>query len=578
MRAYTIVLFCIILLSPDCAIAQKNSKGYYTIRIKESILADYSNLLDTGKVRNFREFDKFYKWTVAATKISDSIVFLQLRTDSLLENGMQSPGSTNWLQFILRTGMNEPSGAALYTNIDVTTPLMNLVKILISNIPFLLRSNMPGYEPYIDCVFKSVYSKKDERRNEIIIHKMKEVIYPPGIHLFRNSIDSFNAEFIYEQESGLLKKGSCYEEKKQKMGSRMLSNVKTLIEITPIEKNISLPAVAGNYSDIYDMQIPIFRKTNYSERISRQSAKYEPVFSLGTLLQTATEIHEDAAGRLTARVRSSLLRNEIAYAEVKSMLDSVETSSIWFRILEDALVESGTSPAQEILADMLERKEEKEFFYKKLLVKIGVTAPIVNSRLLEKIIEIKRDTARSSLSSAAGLALANNAFLMIDEDMQQDRSKILDELRDNFRNSLRQKKDIIQWMQEAGNSADDSVLSFVTDCFKQQDTDLKQEAFYSLRFIPGSVVDSLIAMQLSTAITEYPGTLIDVLRMRYPSVIILKAVYACLESGKQLQYENTKEFIDYLLSWKDEVKSISIELKSINLADKEVLSYIKNQF
>lgn len=578
MRGYTIILFCIILLIPDCVKAQKNSTGYYTIRVKEQVKADYSNLLDTGKVRNFREVDKFYKWTVIVKKISDSIFFLQLRPDSLLENGVQSLSSTNWLQFFFRTGMNEPSGAALYTDKVVTAPLMNLVKILVSNIPFVLRSNMPEYEPYIDGVFKSVYSIKKEEWGEIVLHKRKEVIYPPGIHLFRNSIDSFKAEFIYEQGSALLRSGNCYEEKKQKMGSRMLSTVKTLIEITPIEKNISIPAVAGNYSDTYDNQIPIFRKTNYSERISRQSAKYEPIFSIRTLLQTATEIDEDAAGQLTARIRSSLLRNEIAYPEIKSILDSVETSSIWFRIVEDALVESGISPAQDILADMLERKKEKDFFYKRLLVKIGVTAPIVNSRLLESLIELKKDTTRVSLSSAAGLALANNAFLMIDEDMLPERRKILGELQNNFRNPGRQKKDTIQWLQEAGNSANDSVLSLVTDCFQQQDTDLKEEALYALRFISGSVTDSLIAMQLSMAITDFPATLADVLRMRYPSAIIRQALYTCLESGKPLQFENTKEFIDYLLSWKDDVKAISAELGSINLTDKEVISYIKKQF
>lgn len=577
MRGY-IFLFFISLLSPDCVIAQKDSTGYYTIRIKEQVQADYSNLLDTGKVRNFREFDKFYKWTVAATKVSDSIFFLQLRPDNLLENGVQSLSSTNWLQFIFRTGMNEPSGAALYTDKVVTAPLMNLVKILLSNIPFVLRSSMPEYEPYIDGVFKSVYSIKKEEGGEIVLHKRKEVIYPPGIHLFRNSIDSFKAEFIYEQGSALLRSGNCYEEKKQKMGSRMLSTVKTLIEIIPIEENISLPAVVGNYSATYDTQIPLFRKINYSERIRRQSVKYEPIFSVRELLQNATEIDEDAAGKLTARIRSSLLRNEIAYAEVKSILDSEETSSIWFRILEDALVESGTSSAQGILAEMLERKGGKDFFYKRLLVKIGVTAPIVNSRLLESLIELKKDTTKGSLSSAAGLALANNAFLMIDEDMLPERKKILGELENNFRNSVRQKKDTIQWLQEAGNSANDSVLSLVTDCFQQQDIDLKEEALYALRFISGSVTDSLIATQLSMAITECPGTLIDVLRMRYPSAIIRQALYTCLESGKPLQFENTKEFIDYLLSWKDEVKTISAELVSINLTDKEVLSYIKKQF
>lgn len=577
MRGY-IFLFFIILLSPDRVIAQKDSTGYYTIRIKEQVQADYSNLLDTGKVRNFREVDKFYKWTVIVKKISDSIFFLQLKPDSLLENGVQSLSSTYWLQFLFRTGMNEPFGAALYSDKEVTAPLMNLVKILISNIPFVLRSNLPEYEPYIDGVFKSVYSMKKEKGGGIVLHKRKEVVYPPGIHLFRNSIDSFKAEFIYEQGSALLRSGNCYEEKKQKMGSRMLSTVKTLIEITPIEKNISLPAVAGNYSDIYDMQIPIFRKINYSERIRRQSVKYEPIFSLGTLLQTATEIHEDAAGRLTARIRSSLLRNEIAYAEVKSMLDSVETSSIWFRILEDALVESGTSQAQDILTDMLERKREKDIFYKRLLVKIGVTAPIVSNRLLESLIELKKDTTRVSLSSAAGLALSNNAFLMIDEGMLPERKKILDELQNNFRRSVRHKKDTIQWLQEAGNSANDSVLLLVTDCFQQQDIDLKEEALYALRFISGSVTDSLIAMQLSIAFTEFPETVIDVLRMRYPSAIIRQALYTCFQSGRPLQFENTKEFIDYLLSWKDEVKAISAELVSINLTDKEVISYIKRQF
>lgn len=578
MRGYTIILFCIIHLIPDCVKAQNNSTGYYTIRVKEQVQADYSNLLDTGRVRNFREVDKFYKWTVIVKKISDSIFFLQLRPDSLLENGVQSLSSTSWLQFLFRTGMNEPLGAALYSDKDVTAPLMNLVKILVSNIPFVLRSNMPEYEPYIDGVFKSVYSKKKGDRGEIVLHKRKEVIYPPGIHLFRNSIDSFTAEFIYEQGSALLKSGNCYEEKKQKMGSRMLSIVKTRIEIISVEKNISMPVVAENYSGIYNKQFPLFKKVNYSERMKRQSAKYDPVSSIKVLLQTSAEIDTEEAGLLTSRIRSSLLRSEIAYPEVKSILDSVESSSIWFRIVEDALVESGTSPAQDILADMLDRKNEKDFFYKRLLVKIGVTAPIVNSRLLESLIWIKKDTTRVSLSSAAGLALANNAFLMIDEDMLPERRKILSELENNFRNPGRQKKDTIQWLQEAGNSANESVLSLVTDCFQQQDIDLREEALYALRFISGSVTDSLIAMQLSMAITDFPATLADVLRMRYPSAIIRQALYTFLESGKPLRFENTKEFIDYLLSWKDEVKAISAELGSINLTDKEVISYIKKQF
>lgn len=578
MRGYTIILFCIILLIPDRVNAQENSTGYYTIRVKEQVQADYNNLLDTGTVRNFKEFDKFYKWTVAVTKIHDSILLLQLGSDSLLENGVQLSGYRNWLHFIFRTDSDQPSGAALYTDNEVATPLMNLVKILVSNIPFVLRNKLPEHEPYVDGIFKSEYSVKSKEGGEVFLSKKKEVIYLPGIHLFRNSIDSFSAGFIYDEGSGLLKRGFCFEEKKQKMGTRILSFIKIAIEIAPAGNNvIPIPAVTENLSKAYTKQIPLFSKKNYVERIRRQTMKYEPVFSVRTLLQAAANLTKEASGQFVSRIRSSLLRNETAHADVKQLLDSLETSSAWFLILEDALVESGMSFSQDLLAELLERKGENELFYKRLLVKTGVTAPIVSKKLLEAMIKIKRDTIRTSLSSVAGLALANNAFLMIDEDILPQRKRVLAELENSFKDSEHQRKDTIQWLQESGNSANEMILPLVNDCFSHLDKGVREEALYTLRFIPGSEVDSLIAMQFPAAITDFPVTLADVLKMRYPSAAIRHVFYKYLESGKPLHIGNIKELIDYFLSWKDEIKVIPDELLNIGLKDNELIAYLEEK-
>lgn len=577
MRGYTIILFCIILLIPDRLKAQENSTGYYTIRIKEQVQADYNNLLDTGTVRNFKGFNKYYKWTVAVTKICDSILILQLRPDSLLENGVQLPGCSNWLHFSFRAGIDQPSGAALYTDNEVTAPLMNLVKILVSNIPFVLRIKFPGHEPYVDGIFKSDYSVKSKEGSEVFLSKKKEAIYPPGINLFRNSIDSFSAGFIYDEGSGLLKRGFCFEEKKQKMGTRILSFIKMAIEIAPAGNYvIPAPAVAESFSEAYAKQVPIFSKKNYVERIRRQSLKYEPIVSVRVIVQAA-DITKEAAGELTSRIRASLLSNKTVHSDVKRVLDSLETSSPWFFILEDALVESGTSSSQDLLADLLQRKGENELFYKRLLVKTGVTAPIVSKKLLGAMIKIKRDTIRTSLSSVAGLALANNAFLMIDEDMLQQRRRVLAELENSFKDSEHQRKDTIQWLQESGNSANEMILPLVNDCFSQLDKDVREEALYTLRFIPGSEVDSLIVMQFPAAITDFPATLTDVLKMRYPSAAIRHVFYKYLESGKPLHIENIKELIDYFLSWKDEVKVIPDELLNIDLKENELIAYLEEK-
>lgn len=578
MKDITIFLFWIILMVPDCVMAQENNKGYYTIRINEEVKADYNNLLDTGAVRNFREFDKFYKWTVAVTKMCDSILLLQLRPDSLLENGVQLSGYRNWLHFIFRTGIDQPSGAALYTDNEVAAPLMNLVKILVSNIPFVLRNKLPAHEPYVDGIFKSDYSVKSKEGSEVFLSKKKEVIYLPGIHLFRNSIDSFSTGFIYDEGSGLLKRGFCFEEKKQKMGTRILSFIKMAIEIAPAGNNvIPIPAVTENLSKAYTKLIPLFSKKNYVERIRRQAMKYEPVVSVRASLQSDADITKEAAGELTSRIRASLLRNETVHSDVKQVLDSLKTSSPWFFILEDALVESGISSSQDLLTELLERKGENELFYKRLLVKTGVTAPIVSKKLLETMIKIKRDTIRTSLSSVAGLALANNAFLMIDEDMLPERKRVLAELENSFKDSEHQRKDTIQWLQESGNSANEMILPLVNDCFGQQDKDVREEALYTLRFIPGSEVDSLIAMQFPAAITDFPVTLTDVLKMRYPSAVIRHIFYKYLESGKPLQIENIKELIDYFLSWKDEIKVIPDELLNIDLKDDELIAYLERK-
>lgn len=553
------ILFFSILL-PDCIKAQTRRVRFYTIRISEQVNADYTNLLDTGTIRHYRHFDKFYVWTAAVTRLADTAVFLQLKADSIRENGIFSSLNAGSLHFVYKTDSSQPFGRALYTDTVHTLPVLNHVKSIVSNIPFLLKDNKPGLEPYVDGIYQSVYTLTQGRENEIVLHKDKQVIYPPGVQLFRNCIDSFNASFIYSNELGMLSQGFFYENKRQKMGKRVLSVVKIQGEVTTISNAGLLLLDTTDYSAMCILPIPIYTRTGYVERVKNQSARYSSVSSVKTLMQKKKEINTETAGLFISTIRSSLLNGKVSFEEIKLVLDTMDTALTWFRILEDALVECGTVEAQDLLAELLERKGEPDFFYKRLLVKIGVTAPVISRKLVDKIIGIKKDNSHPNLSSVAGLSLANNAFLMINEEMPLRRNGILQTLRNHFQLQATHRNNTIQWLQEAGNAADDSVAALVTSCLKGQDKDLRAEALYALRFIPGSLADSLIADYLPVVMKEKPAVLNDMLKLRYPSSTIRQAIYKYVNAYKGPTTTGINALIDYLKEWQDEIKTLSAEL------------------
>jgi hypothetical protein len=559
---YSVFIFLLLFLA-DVVTAQPFTGATYNIRFREQATVDYSHLLDTGSRRQFKNHLQLYSGKLLVQKTSDDFLYVQFRIDSLQENNGH-PVSAGWqTEFLFRENPIEPLSATIFFLEPPAPFLANCAKIIVSNIPFIIK--VPGNqreEPYIDGIYKATYYSTPHEQGWTELVKQKRPVYKPGIELFRNSIDSFKTKFLFNNQTGFLRQGCMYEEKKQKMGNRLLSSVVSELEISSSDI-IAATEIPGK--QLFTYQVPVYSRLTYAERLIRISRKNKTEITadeLGTVLGNCTG---DKATPLTEQIRASIVTAVLPVAKIKTVIDSIPVHTLAFRILEDALVESGTMEAQALLADLLARTGQPEFYYKRLLVKIGVTAPVINPELIKRLFALKADTVRKSRAAVAGLALANNAYMLAEDGNDFLSKNIIDELDRFFSTSARAKEDTIQWLQESGNAANKNALPVIQYCLQAKDPDLFREAAYAVRFIDDEVVDTILARQILEAPADQAALITGICILRYPAPVIRQAVYHYLAEYRET--ETGRQLINYLLSWKDESRAISQELKAAGFAD-----------
>ncbi len=575
MKKYFFLLFIVGFLNTFDLEGQTQRSGYYRFRLKEQVMADYHNLLDTATGRNYRTFEKYLAGRLFVCCFNDSSVFLHWYPDTLIEQSKPVHTDGAGWKAVFRTGADEQWDATLYSDTIIPPYWLNQLKIIAGSIRFKMGNSFQSAEPSPDGFFNVAYNIREKNRNGIRVEKTKEAIYPPGIQVYRICIDSFMAVYNYNQQSEMLLDGFSYEVKRQKIGQRVLARVtsETVVESCANFFD-SVPDTTG-WEHVYTTPHPVFARTGYAERARKQALNYDPVYSLKAIFQPDHKNGIDTGLQLTGRIRSSILRGSLPYKAIREVLDTVSSASKLYSILEDALVEAGTEEAQDLLADLAGRQGESAIFYKRLIIKAGITAPLQSEKLLAKLSAFRADTANRFLASVSGLALANNADLMKAEGMRRERLKILDLLRNSFLNSDHQQSDSLQWLQEAGNAGDEQVLSLAAYCLNFNTGELYQEALYSLRFINGAMVDSILASQMIIHGKENLGILTDICKLRYPSKKIRYAFYQLIQMNRSLPLSSVQPFIDYLVSWRDEIKSLTAELLQAGSGMQEFKNYIR---
>jgi hypothetical protein len=560
MKKYCwLVLLVFMVITIDLP-AQTTQSGYYRYRLKEQVMADYHNLLDTAKGRNYRTIEKYFSGRLFVYSINDSTTFIHWNPDTIQEQSkpVQTLGS-GW-KAVFSSGAHEKWGATLYSDTIIPPYWLNQLKMIAGSVRFNLPNSLQMAEPSPDGVYNVAYNIQEKNLNSIRMIKSKEAIYLPGISFYRICIDSFRAVYHYNHPSGLLQNGFSYEEKRQKIGQRILAKISSETKVEPCEPFFKeLPETTG-WELVYTRPYPVFFRLGYSARAVKQAMNYEPVYTLNALFHPESGNKADTGLQLTGRIRSSILRGSLSYKTITDILDTVSLASKAYAILEDALVEAGTEEAQYLLANLADRKGEPDFFYKRLIIKAGITAPLHSKKLLSKLMAFRSDTSNPVFASVAGLALANNASLMHDEGMQKERVQILEFLRMCFITSAREQSDSLQWLLEAGNAGDEQVVTMAGYCLTTRASELYQEALHSIRFIHGAKADSLLAIQLISNGKANISLLTDVCKLRYPSIIIRTAFYQFLQVNRGISLSVVKPFIDYLVSWQDEIKTLSAEL------------------
>lgn len=560
---------CSLLLSffvylADVVTAQQFTAATYNIRFREQATADYTQLLDTGSRREFKSHVQLYSGKLVVQKAGVDFLYIKFNIDSLQENNGHLV-STGWqTEFLFRENSGSPLSATLFFLTAPTPFQANCAKIIISNIPFIKKPDESWREePYIDGIYKAAYFSKAHLPDWTELVKQKRPVYKPGIELFRNSIDSFKATFVFNNRTGLLRDGFIYEEKKQKMGNRLLSAVVSNLEISSTGNR------AGEKSPdpamfIYSM--PVYARLTYAERMNRISRKNKQEVApekLRTIVENSTERN---AAELTQAIRSSIVTGVLPVAHIKKIMDTLPVQVLSFRILEDALVESATPEAQALLAHLLARTGQTEFYYKRLLVKIGVTAPLINPELIKRLLELKTDPVQKSRAAVAGLALANNAYMLAEDGNHAVSRDIINMLDSFFRTTAVTKEDTIQWLQESGNAANKAAIPLIRYCLQAKDLDLFDEAAYALRFMDDEAVDTILAKQILSTAADQAAMITGICKLRYPAPVIRQAVYDYLADKGET--ETGRQLIDYLLSWKDEIRTINEEIKAAGFKSK----------
>jgi hypothetical protein len=576
MNKYWWLVFMVCMVITVDLPGQTKQSGYYRYRLKEQVMADYHNLLDTARGRNYRTIEKYFSGRLFVYSINESTTFIHWNPDTVQEQRQSVQTVKAGWKAVFSTGADEQWGSTLYSDTIIPPYWLNQLKMIVGSARFKLASSSQVAEPSPDGVFNVAYTIQEKNRSSIRVEKTKEAIYPPGIPFYRICIDSFRAVYHYDQSSGLLQNGFSYEVKRQKIGQRVLARVSSETKVESCETFLNAVPETTGWEHVYTRAYPVFSRLGYAERAVKQAMNYEPVYTLKALFQPEAASKADTGLYLTGRIRSSILRGSLSYKAIRDLLDTVSLGSNPYAMLEDALVEAGTEDAQDILADLAGREGEPVFFYKRLIIKAGITAPLHSKKLLAKLIAIRADTTNPGLASVAGLALANNAGLMQDEGMQKERDQILEFLRMTFLNSARQQSDSLQWLQESGNAGDERVLNMAGYCLTANTSELYQEALHSIRFIHGAKADSILAMQLIINGKENLGLLTDVCKLRYPSIKIRSAFYQLMRMNQALPLSAVQPFIDYLVSWQDEIRTLPAELLPAVSGMKEVENYSRS--
>ncbi len=575
MRKYWLLLLIVSILNTVNLSGQSKQSGYYRFRVKEQVMADYHNLLDTARGRNYRTIEKYMSVRLFVYPFNDSTIFIHWNPDTLQEQGQPVQTINTGRKVVFRSGTDERRGATLYSDTIIPPYWLNHLKMIAGSTRFKMVTSLQVAEPSPDGIFNVAYHIQKKKGNSIPVEKTKEAIYPPGIPFYRICIDSFRAVYNYEPSSGLLQYGFSYEVKRQKIGQRMLARVSSETAIESCDPFFnSMPETTG-WEKVYTRPYPVFSRLGYAERAAKQALNYEPVYNVKALFQPDPENKADTGLYLTGRIRSSMLRGSLSYKAIRDVLDTVSLASKQYAILEDALVEAGTEEAQDVLAELAGRTGEPAFFYKRLIIKAGITAPLQSKKLLEKLMAFRADTTNSVLTSVAGLALANNASLLQAEGMLQERAQILAFLRSCFLHSNRQQSDSLQWLQEAGNAGDEQILNLAGICLQNNTSELYQEALHSIRFIDGTAADSLLADQLFINGKISLGLLTEICKLRYPSINIRTAFYQFIRLNRDLPLSVVQPFIEYLFSWRDEIRTLSAELLPAVSGMKDVENYCK---
>ncbi len=562
MRQWTVLMGLIFaLLRSDCVLSQQRTAGQYTISFKEEVLADYSNLLDTAKSRNYKLFKTEYEAFVSVDQLNSNQLLILFEFKSLHKQDSLSVAGLQ-LSFLLSRDLKAPG--VLYLNFEEqpSSETLSYCKGLVSNFGFIFFREYDSGDQSLafqDGLFR-VKTKKLLKDGIITIERKKSTIYKPGVSVFRTIIDNYTAAANIRSEDSIAESAHIYEEKRQKIGGRTLSTVTTTTRLSEVKGQIQIGV--RSESGKFPIVIPVYRQSKYLERAERNARQYQLVqetTQLLVLLENLKDNDLSYTGDIYRMIRSSIILGALKQDQVRLVLQQKSATSSAFKVLENALIESGTSGAQQLLAAMLKSDTLSLHHQKEIIIKIGVSAPVISPALTEVIKKVKRESKFPDLSSAAGLALANNALVLAEDKEQSLRNDILFFLEDCFLHNSQNSEDTLQWLEESGNAGNENVLPLVADIVRTKDTVLYNTALRALRFLPGDAVDSLLSSELHVVEGEGFSVLISVLKLRYPSALIRQAIYKRISDTGQ-EKEWIKDILDYLATWADDEKEIIIEV------------------
>ncbi|MFL5739973.1 MAG: hypothetical protein ACJ75B_07140 [Flavisolibacter sp.] len=576
--SWFITIFFLSLLTEA---QDKNKHPVYTAEVREEIRANYANLLQQVDSNSFRR--SVNQWNAM-------IYFDGTNAD---QNFLHIIAEKASLQKNIPAAITDSAGilSALYVRYRLQEKVVevcydhypgretdNTVKNLLASVQRFQWKGIPGNnrEDFPDGLYQTGYHElKAEKNSSNLLTIEKEKFSPakPGGSLNHVVIDSFYCKIQYDEDR-YLHSFELTEYKHQKIGNETIARVKTSMKVERKVGDRNEKDLLPDFSSCLPLYRPLSRKERI-ELISRNILKNTSLETLIQILKQEQQFTSSEEFELQSKLKAALNLYPNFFENLTGILDGMDAQDKRYQRIFKAVLVSENQAAQQYLARFIRKNKDDYSVLRFVLPQMGIGTYVIDSSLLIALADLLQ-SHESAISNLAALSLSNLSHQYKYNDSNAH-AEVNDLLYQHYLNGSKTREDLVHYLHQVGNAGDESKTDFLSSYFSSDDGELRAEAIAASRFIWNEKMDSLLAGQMVKKQNDSVdlANLYEVLRLRFPSLQIRSAIYHILEQNDESKWEIKYKFLEYLLSFADEIPGIKKETTAIAIKDPEASTLLK---